>query len=81
MARRDGRRAIRRRRRRRSSRSTCGDIRATSGVGPVAAMQLDDELIGLAPVKSRIREIAALLLVDRVAGEVRPDSRSRRPCT
>lgn len=28
--------------------------------------QLDRELIGLAPVKARIREIAALLLVDRV---------------
>ena len=38
---------------------------ANSGVGPVLK-QLDDELIGLAPVKSRIREIAALLLVDRV---------------
>jgi probable Rubsico expression protein CbbX len=38
---------------------------AQSGVGPVLA-QLDDELIGLAPVKLRIREIAALLLVDRV---------------
>ncbi len=38
---------------------------AESGVGPVLK-QLDDELIGLAPVKSRIREIAALLLVDRV---------------
>ena len=36
-----------------------------SGVGPVLR-QLDDELVGLAPVKSRIREIAALLLVDRV---------------
>ena len=36
-----------------------------SGVGPVLE-QLDDELIGLAPVKQRIREIAALLLVDRV---------------
>jgi probable Rubsico expression protein CbbX len=36
-----------------------------SGVGPVL-QQLDDELIGLTPVKSRIREIAALLLVDRV---------------
>ena len=35
------------------------------GVGPVLK-QLDDELIGLAPVKQRIREIAALLLVDRV---------------
>ena len=38
---------------------------AASGVGPVL-QQLDDELIGLAPVKLRIREIAALLLVDRV---------------
>src|SRR5271170_2000762 len=28
--------------------------------------ELDDELIGLAPVKTRIREIAALLLVERV---------------
>ena len=38
---------------------------ARSGVGPVLK-QLDDELIGLAPVKLRIREIAALLLVDSV---------------
>jgi probable Rubsico expression protein CbbX len=38
---------------------------AQSGVGPVLK-QLDDELIGLAPVKQRIREIAALLLVDRL---------------
>ncbi len=38
---------------------------AESGVGPVLK-QLDEELIGLAPVKQRIREIAALLLVDRV---------------
>jgi probable Rubsico expression protein CbbX len=36
-----------------------------SGVAPVL-QQLDDELVGLAPVKGRIREIAALLLVDRV---------------
>ena len=38
---------------------------ASSGVGPVLK-QLDDELVGLQPVKTRIREIAALLLVDRV---------------
>jgi probable Rubsico expression protein CbbX len=38
---------------------------ARSGVGPILA-RLDDELIGLQPVKQRIREIAALLLVDRV---------------
>ena len=28
---------------------------------------LDEELVGLVPVKSRIREIAALLLVDKLA--------------
>jgi len=38
---------------------------AQSGVGEVLK-QLDDELVGLAPVKQRIREIASLLLVDRV---------------
>jgi probable Rubsico expression protein CbbX len=38
---------------------------AQSGVGPILD-QLDNELVGLAPVKQRIREIAALLLVDRV---------------
>jgi probable Rubsico expression protein CbbX len=38
---------------------------AESGVGPILK-QLDDELIGLQPVKQRIREIAALLLVERV---------------
>jgi probable Rubsico expression protein CbbX len=43
----------------------CAEEFAQSGVGPVLE-QLDDELIGLAPVKLRIREIAALLLVDRV---------------
>ena len=32
--------------------------------------QLDRELIALAPVKTRIREIAALLLIDRLRGEV-----------
>jgi hypothetical protein len=29
-------------------------------------IQLDKDLIGLIPVKTRIREIAALLLVDRL---------------
>jgi len=38
---------------------------ADSGLGEGLA-QLDRDLIGLAPVKQRIREIAALLLVDRV---------------
>jgi probable Rubsico expression protein CbbX len=31
--------------------------------------QLDDELVGLAPVKTRIREIAALLAIDRLRRE------------
>ena len=31
--------------------------------------ELDRELVGLAPVKTRIREIAALLVVDRLRGE------------
>ena len=38
---------------------------AETGIG-VELDQLDRELIGLAPVKQRLREIAALLLVDRV---------------
>jgi probable Rubsico expression protein CbbX len=42
---------------------------AESNIGPIVE-QLDRELIGLAPVKSRIREIAALLLVDRLRKRV-----------
>jgi probable Rubsico expression protein CbbX len=38
---------------------------ADLGIGDVLD-QLDSELIGLAPVKTRIREIAALLLVERI---------------
>ena len=50
---------------------------ATSGVGDVLA-QLDRELIGLAPVKTRIREIAALLLVDQARQQL--DLSSAAPC-
>ena len=53
---------------------------AESGVGPVLK-QLDDELIGLQPVKQRIREIAALLLVERVQAQSSASPRRRRPCT
>lgn len=45
--------------------ATLGDALAASGIQELLA-QLDRELIGLAPVKSRIRDIAALLLVDRL---------------
>ena len=40
-------------------------VRRDAGVDEVLA-QLETELVGLAPVKTRIAEIAALLLVDRV---------------
>ena len=42
--------------------------RETSGVDEILA-SLDRDLVGLAPVKSRIREIAALLLVDQARRE------------
>lgn len=41
---------------------------ASSGITELLA-QLDRELIGLAPVKARIRDIAALLLVDKLRAE------------
>ncbi len=44
------------------------DRLASSGIADLLA-QLDRELIGLAPVKSRIRDIAALLLVDKLRAE------------
>ena len=40
-----------------------------SGIGEVLE-QLDRELIGLAPVKSRIRDISALLLIDKLRGRI-----------
>jgi probable Rubsico expression protein CbbX len=40
-----------------------------SGVGPVLE-QLDSELVGLRPVKRRIREIAALLLIDKLRRDI-----------
>ena len=42
-----------------------------SGV-PAVLEELDRELIGLQPVKKRIRETAALLLVERVRNAPRP---------
>ena len=40
----------------------------SSGIAELLA-QLDTELIGLAPVKARIRDVAALLLVDKLRAE------------
>ena len=36
---------------------------------------LDEELVGLAPVKGRIREIAALLLIDKLRRKDRKSTR------
>ena len=44
---------------------TVGQVLAEAQVEPVLA-ELDSELIGLVPVKSRIRDIAALLVIDRL---------------
>jgi probable Rubsico expression protein CbbX len=44
---------------------TLSKLLSTSGISELLS-QLDRELIGLAPVKSRIRDIAALLLVDKL---------------
>lgn len=44
---------------------TVGQVLADSQVEPVLA-ELENELIGLVPVKTRIRDIAALLVIDRL---------------
>jgi probable Rubsico expression protein CbbX len=48
------------------------DLGRTLGQAPVEALlqTLDNELIGLLPVKTRIREIAALLLVEKLRAQV-----------
>jgi probable Rubsico expression protein CbbX len=48
--------------------TTLGDALSGSGIAELLA-QLDRELVGLKPVKSRIRDIAALLLVDKLRAE------------
>lgn len=48
--------------------ATLGEAMRGSGIAEVLA-QLDRELVGLAPVKSRIRDIAALLLVDKLRAQ------------
>jgi probable Rubsico expression protein CbbX len=44
---------------------TVGEVLAMSQVGAVID-ELDHDLVGLAPVKARIRDIAALLVIDRL---------------
>lgn len=48
--------------------TTLADALSGSGIAELLA-QLDRELVGLKPVKSRIRDIAALLLVDKLRAE------------
>ena len=48
-----------------SAAATVGDVLAQSQVEAVLD-ELDRDLVGLAPVKSRIRDIAALLVIDRL---------------
>lgn len=48
--------------------TSLADELRTSGITDLLA-QLDRELVGLSPVKSRIRDIAALLLVDKLRKE------------
>ena len=57
-----------------TTRSTSRAEFAESGVAEVLD-ELDRELIGLAPVKKRIRETAALLLVERARAAPRPRAR------
>ena len=45
------------------------------------SQQLDRELVGLAPVKTRIGDIAALLLVERARTQLGAATRARRRCT
>lgn len=51
-----------------TSNNPVADLLASSGIHELLA-QLDRELVGLAPVKARIRDIAALLLVDKLRAE------------
>jgi len=51
-----------------AARGTLTEASASSGISELLA-QLDRELVGLAPVKQRIRDIAALLLVDKLRAE------------
>ncbi|MBD2421956.1 CbbX protein [Cyanobium sp. FACHB-13342] len=59
-----------------SSDNTVIDLQAAYEGAGIQAMldQLDQELIGLRPVKARIREIAALLVVDRARQQVGLDT-------
>ena len=48
---------------------TVGEVLAQSQVEDVLA-ELDRDLVGLAPVKARIRDIAALLVIDKLRGNL-----------
>ena len=53
----------------RAASRSVADVLADSQVEQVLA-ELDRDLVGLAPVKARIRDIAALLVIDRLRGDL-----------
>jgi len=56
------------------------EILRDADVEPVMA-QLENELIGLAPVKARIREIAAFLVVSRARSGLGKDKETKKTKT
>ena len=57
---------------------TLSDERAAAGIDDVFA-KLDEELVGLVPVKKKVEEVAALLLVDRGPAAVRARCAAAEP--
>ena len=55
---------------------TVAEVMAQSQAGDVLD-ELDRELVGLAPVKARIRDIAALLVIDKLRGNLARNPRHR----
>ena len=67
--------------RQRSHRRTATSPRRARSMSRPMLDELDRELVGLGPVKTRIREIAALLVVDRLRARGRAELRRARRCT
>ncbi len=63
-----------------SSARTVAEVLAESQVEAVLD-ELDRDLIGLAPVKQRIRDIAALLVIDKLRLNLGLRRHSARACT
>ena len=59
---------------------TVNEVLAQSQVEAVLD-ELDRDLVGLAPVKQRIRDIAALLVIDKLRAQPGPGGADARACT